>query len=64
METIESSPTKTVTVNAAPFGPTTGTEPDEAATPDVSAAAMTRLRSPFAPDSGARPDQDGEHRAR
>jgi hypothetical protein len=58
---------KTIAVNAAPFSMATSTEhPDEAGTPDVSEAAMHRLRSPFQPGTGERPDPDGgreQHRA-
>ena len=49
-------------VNATPFNTAPSTEePDEAASPDVSEAAMSYLRSPFEPvprDDRAEPSAD------
>jgi hypothetical protein len=56
---------ETVTSNAEPFGAASNSEPlDEAPAPDVSEAAMTRLRSPFETALGARADRDSRNQRR
>lgn len=56
---------ETVTCNAEPFSAAPNTEqPDQAPAPDVSEAAMTRLRSPFETTLGARTDRDSRNQRR